>query len=266
VCRPGHGRRHGGRTPPLPRGNGLAGAGHHDLRDLTRYPKVLIQERSREANRLHKVLQDAGMKLASVATNILGVSERAMLAAVARGETDATVLARLAKGRLRPKQAQLVAALTGPSTPPQRTLLGQQLAHQELLDRAIADLDALIRTLMAPYQPATDRLRAVTGIEQRSAEVLVAERGVDMAQLPSDRHCAASSAGWERSACGPPWNRSSRRRRGRPVEYIRSSRAAFLLPRSTSEAPSPYAPTPRLDGSPGLPAGHSPCASAPWTP
>ena len=114
-----------------------------------------------------------------------------MLAAVVRGETDATVLARLAKGRLRPKRDQLVAALTGRSTPLQRTLLGQQLAHVEFLDRAIAELDAVIRTLMAPDPPAADRLRTVPGIAQRTAEVLVAELGVDMAQFPSDRHCAA---------------------------------------------------------------------------
>ncbi len=162
-----------------------------ELREATRYRKQVIRARSDEANRIQKLLEGANLTLASVATDILGVSGRAMLAAVVRGETDATVLARLAKGRLRPTQEQLVAALTSRSTPVQRTLLERQLAHAEYLGRAIADLDAVIRTLMAPSQAEADRLRTITGIEQRTAETLVAELGVDMAQFPSDRHCAA---------------------------------------------------------------------------
>lgn len=162
-----------------------------ELREATRYRKQVIRARGDEANRIQKLLEAANLKLASVATDILGVSGRAMLAAVVRGETDATALARLAKGRLRPKRAQLGAALTGRITPVQRTLLGHQVAHVEYLDRAIADLDALIQTLMAPYQVEADRLRTTTGIEQRTAEVLIAELGVAMAQFPSDRHCAS---------------------------------------------------------------------------
>jgi len=162
-----------------------------ELREATRYRKQLIRARGDEANRIQKLLEGADLKLASVATDILGVSGRAMLAAVVQGETDATALAGLAKGRLRRKQEQLVAALTGWSTPVQHTLLGQQLAHVEYLDRAIADLDAVIFALMAPYQPEADRLRTITGIEQRTAETLIAELGVDMAQFPSDRHCAS---------------------------------------------------------------------------
>jgi transposase len=114
-----------------------------------------------------------------------------MLAALVHGETDAAALAGLAKGRLRKKQPQLVAALTGRITPVQRTLLGQQLAPVEYLDRAIAELDALIGTLMAPYQAEAARLCTVTGIETRTAEALLAERGVDMTVFPSDGHCAS---------------------------------------------------------------------------
>jgi len=162
-----------------------------ELREATRYRKQLIRARGDEANRIPKLLEAANLNLASVVTDILGGSGRAMLAAVVRGETDAAVLARLAKGRLRPKHAQLVAALTGRSTPVQRTLLGHQLTHVEFLDQAIAALDAVILALMTPYQPEADRLRTITGIEQRTAEPLIAELGVDMAQFPSDRHCAA---------------------------------------------------------------------------
>ena len=131
------------------------------------------------------------MKLAAVATDILGVSGRAMLAAVVKGETDARVLASLAKGRLRRKQEQLIAALTGRITAVQRTLLGQQLAHVEYLDHAIEELDALVAGLVAPVQAEADQRRTMTGVEQRTAEVLIAELGVDMGAFPSDRHCAA---------------------------------------------------------------------------
>ena len=126
-----------------------------------------------------------------MAADILGVSGRAMLAALVKGATEPTTLAALAKGRLRRKQEQLVAALTGRSTPVQRALLGQQLAHVEYLDRAIAELDVLIATLLAPYQAEAARLRTTPGIDTRTAENLIAELGADMAVFPSHRHCAA---------------------------------------------------------------------------
>jgi len=177
-----HGLLRGSFIPPAP---------IRELREATRYRKQLIRARSDEANRIQKLLEAANLKLASVATDILGVSGRAMLAAVVQGETDATALARLAKGRLRPKQEQLVAALTGRITPVQRTLLGQQLAHVEYLDQAIAGLDAVILALVTPCQAEADRLRTIPGVEQRTAEVLIAELGVDMGQFPSDGQCAA---------------------------------------------------------------------------
>jgi transposase len=126
-----------------------------------------------------------------VASDILGASGRAMLAALARGETDATVLAGRAKGRLRQQREQLVSALTGRSIPVLRTLLGQPLAHVEYLDRAMAELDTLIATQMAPYQAEAARLHTATGIDTRTAEDLIAELGVDMAVFPTDRHCAS---------------------------------------------------------------------------
>ena len=177
-----HGLLRGSVIPPAP---------IRELRESTRYRKQLIRARADEANRIQKLLEVANLKLGSVATDILGVSGRAMLAALVRGETDPTVLATLAKGRLRKKHAQLVPALTGRSTPVQRALLGQQLAHVEYLDGAIAALDALIGTLMGPYQAEAARLCTVTGIETRTAEAVIAELGVDMTVFPSDRHCAS---------------------------------------------------------------------------
>ena len=175
----------------LLRGSFIPPAAIRQLRECTRYRTQLIRARADEANRIQKLLEAANLKLGSVATDILGVSGRAMLAALARGETDATALAGLAKGRLRSKREQLVAALTGRSTPVLRALLGQQLAHVEYLDRAIAELDSLIGTLMAPYQAEAARLHTATGIDTRTAENLIAELGVDMAVFPTDRHCAS---------------------------------------------------------------------------
>lgn len=177
-----HGLLRGSFIPPAP---------IRELREATRYRKQVIRTRADEANRIQKLLEAANLKLGSVATDILGVSGRAMLAALVKGETDTAALAGLAKGRLRKKQPQLVAALTGRITSVQRALLGQQLAHVEYLDRAIAGLDTLIATLMAPYQAEAARLCTVTGIETRTAEALIAELGVDMAVFPSDRHCAS---------------------------------------------------------------------------
>ena len=177
-----HGLLRGSFIPPAP---------IRELRECARSRTQVIRARADEANRIQKLLEAANLKLGSVASNVLGVSGRAMLAALVRGETDPTALAGLAKGRLRKKQDQLVAALTGRITPGQRALLGQQLAHVEYLDRAIAELDALIATQMAPYQAEAARLQTTTGIDTRTAEALIAELGVDMAVFPSDGHSAS---------------------------------------------------------------------------
>lgn len=180
-----HGLLRGSFIPPAP---------IRALRDCTRYRKQLIRTRADEANRIQQLLETANVRLGSVATDILGVSGRAMLAALVGGETDATALAGLARGRLRKKQAQLVAALTGRITPVHRQLLGQQLQHVAFLDGAIAALDAQIGDLMRPYHVPAARLCTVAGIQRRVAEAVVAELGVDMAQFPSAAHCASWAA------------------------------------------------------------------------
>jgi transposase len=111
-----------------------------ELRDLTRYRKVLIQERTREANRLQKVLEDAGIKLATVATDILGISGRAMLEALVRGTTDPNVLADLARGRLRTKLPALRHALAGQFRQHHAFLVSQILGHLDYLDETIVAL------------------------------------------------------------------------------------------------------------------------------
>lgn len=209
-----HGLLRGSFIPPAP---------IRELREATRYRKQLIRTRADEANRIQKLLEAANVKLGSVATDILGVSGRAMLAALVKGETDAAALAALAKGKLRKKHPALVAALTGRITPVQRVLLGQQLAHVEYLDRAIAELDALIATLMVPYQAEADRLRTTTGIEQRTAEVLIAELGTDMRVFPSDRHCASWAA-----MCPGNHESAGKRKSGKTRKGNRWLRTALL--------------------------------------
>ena len=124
-----HGLLRGSFVPPVP---------IRELRDLTRHRKVLSQERPRVANRLHKVLQDAGIKLASVATDILGVSGRAMLEALVHGPMDPAVLADLARGTLRKKLPALRQALAGRFRPHHAFLVGQLLGHLDYLDEAIS--------------------------------------------------------------------------------------------------------------------------------
>jgi transposase len=208
-----HGLLRGSFIPPVP---------IRELREATRYRKQLIRARADEANRIQKLLEVANLKLGSVATDILGVSGRAMLAALVEGETDPTALASLAKGRLKKKHAQLVEALTGRITPVQRTLLGQQLAHVEYLDRAVAGLDGLIATLMAPYHAEAARLCTVTGIETRTAEALIAELGVDMTVFPSDRHCAS----WA-GLCPGNHESAGKRKSGKPRKGSKWLRAAL---------------------------------------
>jgi transposase len=180
-----HGLLRGSFVPPAP---------IRELRDLTRYRKSLIQEQAREANRLHKVLEDTGIKLASVATDILGVSGRAMLEALVRGTTDPAGLAELARGRLRAKLPALRQALAGHFRPHHAFLVSQLLAHLDYLDEAISTLSARLAELMAPFADELARLDTIPGVAQRTAEVVIAELGIDMDQFPSAGH-AASWAG-----------------------------------------------------------------------
>ena len=163
-----HGLLRGSFVPPAP---------IRELRDLTRHRKVVIQERQRAANRLHKLLQDAGIKLASVATDILGVSGRAMLEALVQGTTDPEVLADLARGKLRKKLPALRAALAGRFRPHHAFLVSQLLAHLDYLDEAITTVSAEVDTRLAPFAEALTHLDTVPGIARRTAEVIVAVIG-----------------------------------------------------------------------------------------
>jgi transposase len=177
-----HGLLRGSFVPPAP---------IRELRDLTRYRKSLIQERAREANRVHKMLEDAGIKLATVARDILGMSGRAMLEALVQGTRDPAVLAELARGRMRAKLPALRQALAGHFRPHHAFLTTQILAHLDHLEQTIETLGDRIATVLAPFADAVQRLDTIPGVNQRTAEVLIAEIGVDMSRFPSDRHLAS---------------------------------------------------------------------------
>jgi transposase len=162
-----------------------------ELRDLTRYRKAQIEERGREAQRLDKVLQDAGIKLSSVASDILGASGRAMLAALVEGDRDPAALAELAKGALRRKLPLLRQALAGRFSAHHALLVGEILAKLDYLDEAIGRLSAEIERLIAPFAWATELLDTIPGVDRRCAEAIVAEIGVEMSRFGSAERLAS---------------------------------------------------------------------------
>jgi len=161
------------------------------LRDLTRYRKKLIQAHTAECQRVQKTLEDAGIKLDSVASDVLGVSGRAMLRALVAGERDPAVLAELARGVLRKKLPQLRQALQGRFSDHHGLLVGLSLAHLEHLEAAVGKLDARVDQVVAPFAEARDHLDTITGVGKRAAECIIAEIGVDMAAFPTAAHLAS---------------------------------------------------------------------------
>jgi transposase len=179
-----------------------------ELRNLTRYRTAQVEERTREAQRLDKVLQDAGIKLSSVASEVLGASSRAMLQALVEGTRDPAVLADLAKGALRKKLPQLRVALTGRFGAHHALLVGTILAKLDFLDEAIAALSAEIEVATRPFAAEIDLLRTIPGVDRRTAEGLVAEIGVDMTRFGAPGRLAS----WT-GMC--PGNNESAGKRGR---------------------------------------------------
>jgi transposase len=175
----------------LLRGSFVPPAAIRELRDLTRYRKRLIQAHSAEVQRIQKTLEDAGITLDSVAADVVGVSGRAMLAALVAGERDPQVLAELAKGRLRNKLPQLRQALRGRFGDHHALLVRLALGHLEHLEGTIAALDRRVDEVMAPFARARDRLDTITGVGKRAAETILAEIGTDMTVFPTAGHLAS---------------------------------------------------------------------------
>lgn len=162
-----------------------------ELRELTRYRKKLIQLRADQCNRIQKLLETANIKLASVATDVLGVSGRAMLEALAAGESDSGKLADRAKGRLRKKIPELTQALDGALSATQRWLLREQLDETARLDAAIARLDAKVEESCGPFAALIEKLSAIPGVGRRIAETILAEIGLDMSRFPTPENLAS---------------------------------------------------------------------------
>ena len=161
------------------------------LRNLTRYRKTQIQERQREANRLHKALEDTGIKLDCVASNILGVSGRLMLDALIQGTTDPEVLAELAKGSLRRKIPALREALEGRFDRHHALWVGAILNHIDFLDEQIDGLSQMIEEEIRPFALVVELLCSIPGIQHRGAECIIAEIGVDMSVFATEKHLAS---------------------------------------------------------------------------
>ncbi len=162
-----------------------------ELRELTRYRSTLVRERAAECNRIQKLLEHMNIKLASVATDVLGKSGQAMLRALCAGEEDGKQIAELAKGRLRAKIPQLIEALHGHLTDTTRWLLQQQLERVAELDAAIGRLDSKIEELALPFEQVLRILDQIPGVNRRIAQIIIAEIGVDMSCFPSSGHLAA---------------------------------------------------------------------------
>jgi transposase len=177
-----HGLLRGSFVPPQPT---------RELRDLTRYRVSLAHECNRVANRIQKVLEDANIKLASVATDALGASGRAMLKAMLAGQNDPDALAELAKGLLRNKIPALRQALAGRLTEHHRFMLGELLDDLEHTEAKMTTVEAEIERRLRPFQADIDRLCTIPGVDRVTAWGVVSEIGFHMDQFPSAQHLAS---------------------------------------------------------------------------
>ena len=162
-----------------------------ELRDLTRQRSQIVAEKASVANRIQKVLEDANIKLGSVATDVLGVSGRAMIRAMIAGNEDADDLAELARMRLRKRIPELRAALQGRVTAHHRFMLRMLMNHLEALEGLIAGFNAQIERATAPFAEEIQRLATIPGVDRRTAEAVIAEIGPDMSWFRTADHLAA---------------------------------------------------------------------------
>ena len=202
-----------------------------ELRELTRYRSSVVRERSAEVNRLQKTLEGANLKLASVVSDITGVSARKMLEELVAGQEDAAVLADLAVGQLRRKLPDLERALAGRMSAHQRFMLAQHLAHIDFLDAQIEQLSTEIAERLHPFEPQLVALDSIPGIGRWSAEVILAEIGPDMRRFPTAGHLAswAGMCPGHNESAGK--RRSGKTRKGSPWLRVTLTEAAYAAGR-----------------------------------
>jgi transposase len=165
--------------------------GQRELRELTRYRSTFVHEKATLVNRIQKVLESANIKLASVASNVVGASGRAMLAALIEGQTSPAEMAELSKGRLRDKREQLVKALEGQVKAHHRFVLTELLCQIDSLDETIARFDEQIEDYCRPFEEVVELLDTIPGVARQTAEIIVSEIGVDMSRFESANHLSA---------------------------------------------------------------------------
>lgn len=209
-----HGLLRGSLIPDRPR---------RELQELTRYRRALIHERTREVNRIHKVLEGANVKLGTVMTDMMGVSGRSMLEAIANGETDARVIADLAHPKLKANHDDIMRAVEGLIGEHQRTLLRTQLDHIDVLNTKVAGLEAEIDHRLGYADGVLRGLDTIPGVSKITAQEIVAAIGTDMSVFPTAGHLAS----WAKLCPGS--NESGGRRKpagtGQGNPYLRSTLA-----------------------------------------
>ena len=207
----------------LLRGSLVPPAPIRDLRDLTRYRKRQVDDRTQEVNRLHRILEDAGFKLATVMSDIMGVSGRAMLAALLEGSTDVVAIADLARGRLRRKLPELQRALQGRLRPHHAFLVTEILAKIEYLEEVLERLTAEIDRHLIPFETALANLMTIPGVARTTAATLVAETTGDMSRFPSAAHLCS----WA-GMCPGQDESAGKRRSGKTRKGNRALRTALV--------------------------------------
>ena len=223
-----HGLLRGSLVPPAP---------IRELRDLTRARTALSRDRARQVQRIEKILEDAGIKLSSVATDIMGVSGRAMLEALIAGQDTPAAMADLAKRRMRSKIPALTEALTGRFTPHHGYMIGMHLTLIDQYGQALADLDERIEAAMTPFAAARELLASIPGVSRIVAEVVLAETGGDMSVFPTAGHLASwagtapgsnESAGRVKSTKTRPGNRYLKAALGTAAMAAARSKGTYL--------------------------------------
>ena len=211
--------------------------GQRELRELTRYRSTFVRERATLSNRVQKVLESANIKLGNVASNVLGVSGRAMLNALIEGQATPSQMAELAKGRLREKREELIQALEGRIKAHHRFVLAELLCQIDNLDEAIARFDKQVEEYCRPFEEAVNLLDTIPGVGRETAENIVSEIGTDMSRFPTADHLASwagvspgnnESAGKRRSGRTRPGNKALRAALNQAAHAVAHTKNTYL--------------------------------------